>query len=152
MYLYEGQENTSGIMKLTKHTDYAFRVLIYLSAMKEEKITIQEITDLFNISKTHLMKVVNELANKGWVNSTRGKNGGICLGKAPSAISLKDVLIHMEKTLEPINCTSPMCYLNSVCNLKPILIKAQEQYLDYLGSFTLQDLVDDKTKQIIIIQ
>ena len=73
-------------MQLTKHTDYAFRVLIYLAGMSEERTTIQAITETFDISKTHLMKVVNELANKGWVASTRGKNGGIRLGVAPESV------------------------------------------------------------------
>lgn len=132
-------------MKLTKHTDYAFRVLIYLAGMQEEKTTIQAITNAFDISKTHLMKVVNELANKGWVDSIRGKNGGIRLGMPASDINLKDVLLHMEKTLEPINCEEPMCHIKGVCQLKPILIQAQQQYLDYLGGYTLEDIVGDST-------
>lgn len=132
-------------MQLTKHTDYAFRVLIYLAGMKEERTTIQSITEVFGVSKTHLMKVVNELTNKGWVNSTRGKNGGIALGVSAVDICLKDVVVYMENTLDPINCDTPMCQIKGVCQLKPILMQAQNAYLDHLASYTLADLVDDRT-------
>lgn len=128
-------------MQLTKHTDYAFRVLIYLGGMQEERTTINAITEKFGVSKTHLMKVVNELANEGWVKATRGKNGGICLGADPETISLRDVLVRMEKTLSPINCATPMCYINNICQLKPILVQAQESYLSHVGQYTLADLI-----------
>ena len=132
-------------MQLTKHTDYAFRVLIYLASMREERTTIQAITETFDISKTHLMKVVNELANRGWIDSTRGKNGGIQLGVTADSISLKEVLVHMEKTLEPINCDTPMCHIKGICQLKPILMQAQNEYLNHLEQYSLADLVNQKT-------
>ena len=132
-------------MQLTKHTDYAFRVLIYLAGMREERTTIQAITEAFDISKTHLMKVVNELANKGWVDSTRGKNGGIRLGVAAESVSLKEVLVHMEKTLEPINCDTPMCHIKGICQLKPILMQAQNEYLNHLAQYSLADLINPVT-------
>lgn len=132
-------------MQLTKHTDYAFRVLIYLAGMQEERTTIQAITETFDISKTHLMKVVNELANKGWVNSTRGKNGGIQLGVEASEVNIRDVLMHMEKTLEPINCDTPLCHIKGICQLKPILMQAQNEYLNHLAQYSLADLINPKT-------
>lgn len=132
-------------MQLTKHTDYAFRVLIYLAGMQEERTTIQAITETFDVSKTHLMKVVNELANKGWINSIRGKNGGICLGEGASEINLRDVLIHMEKTLDPINCDTPMCHIKGLCRLKPLLIQAQNEYLNHLAQYSLADLINPET-------
>lgn len=127
-------------MQLTKHTDYAFRVLIYLVGMEEDKTTIQHITTTFNISKTHLMKVVNALANKGWIKTTRGKNGGISLGLPASEINLRDVLVYMEKTLDPINCDTPMCHIRGACQLKPLLVQAQSLYLEHLAQFSLEDL------------
>ena len=137
-------------MQLTKHTDYAFRVLIFLAGMQEERTTIQAITDAFDVSKTHLMKVVNELSNKGWVESTRGKNGGICLGVDPSEINLRDVLLHMEKTLDPINCDTPMCHIKGVCRLKPVLVRAQKEYLSHVAQYCLSDLIDAKTEARIL--
>lgn len=136
-------------MQLTKHTDYAFRVLIYLISMEEERTTIQTITQTFDISKSHVMKVVNELVNKGWVSSTRGKNGGICLGVDPKTVSLKDVIVLMEKNLDPINCSSPVCYINGACTLKPIVMSANNEYLNYMGKYTLLDIAAPKIRELI---
>ncbi len=138
-------------MQLTKHTDYAFRVLIYLSNMQEERTTIQTISQTYDISKSHIMKVVNELVNKGWVDSIRGKNGGICLGVQPKDISLKDVILLMEKNLDPINCNSPVCYINGVCKLKSIVINANNQYLNHMGQYTLADVASPKIRDLIAV-
>ncbi len=145
MYINICQLKHSNKMQLTKHTDYAFRVLIYLAGMRQDRTTIQEITDAFNISKTHLMKVVNALANKDWVNATRGKNGGICLGVSADQISLKEVIEYMENNLKPVNCDSPACQIRGMCQLLPILTQAQNAYLDYLADYTIADIVDQKT-------
>lgn len=132
-------------MQLTKHTDYAFRVLIYLEGMEEERTTIQTISDFYDLSKTHMMKVVNELSNKGWVDSIRGKNGGIRLGVAAEDINLRAVLELMESNLDPINCDLPLCHLKSVCRLKPVLLQAQSEYLKHLGKYSLADIVNQAT-------
>ncbi|MGH1426946.1 MAG: RrF2 family transcriptional regulator [Arenicella sp.] len=132
-------------MQLTKHTDYAFRVLIYLAGAQKsnkERSTILEISKKFDISKTHVMKIVNELANAGWVQSTRGKNGGIALGAPTKSINLKDVVVKMENTLNPIKCSEPMCLIKGICRLKPILNDAQSEFLNHLAKYTLSDLID----------
>jgi len=131
-------------MQLTKHTDYAFRVLIYLAGMQQPRTTIKEITERFDISKTHVMKIVNELANKGWISSTRGKNGGIALGVEATTINLRSVVELMEKTLNPISCSEPLCYIKGICQLKPILIQAQNEYLEHLANYTVADLMNEK--------
>lgn len=113
--------------------------------MSDEKTTIKTIADAFGISNSHLMKVVNALANKGWVASIRGKNGGIKLSANVSDINLKDVVVYMENNLDPINCESPMCRIVGVCELKPILINAQKEYMSYLARYTLADLIHKDT-------
>lgn len=144
MYILLWQQKNGDLMKLTKHTDYAFRVLIYLASTKQERSTILEISDMFKISKTHVMKIVNELVNIGWVASVRGKNGGIYLGVNPRDINLREVVTQMEKTLDPINCAEPICFINGICGLKPILMTAQDKYLEHLAQFTLDDLMNKK--------
>jgi len=137
-------------MQLTKHTDYAFRILLFLASLEKETLTtIQQLTESFTISKSHAMKIVNKLVHQKWVKSVRGKNGGIRLGIAPSDISLRTVVELMEQTLEPVNCDSPLCALKSVCQLKGILCQAQEQYLEHLAKFSLEDLVDKQTVEVI---
>jgi len=69
-------------MQLTKHTDYAFRILTFLAALDKEKLTtIQQLTEGFDISKSHTMKIVNKLVHQNWIKSVRGKNGGVQLGQ-----------------------------------------------------------------------
>ena len=138
-------------MQLTKHTDYAFRVLIYLINMEKKITTIKTITETFDISKSHVMKVVNELVNKGWLSSTRGKNGGIYLGVDPGSVSLKDVIVLMEKNLDPINCSSPECYIKGACELKSIVMRANNEYLNYMESYTLADISSPKIRDLIAI-
>ncbi|MED5458360.1 MAG: Rrf2 family transcriptional regulator, partial [Pseudomonadota bacterium] len=75
-------------MHLTRYTDYAIRVLLYLAVKGEERTTINEIAQTFSISRNHLMKIVQELNQKGYLTAIRGKNGGLLLGRSPETISL----------------------------------------------------------------
>jgi Rrf2 family nitric oxide-sensitive transcriptional repressor len=137
-------------MQLTKHTDYAFRILIFLATLEREKLTtIKKLSESFDISKSHAMKIVNKLVHQNWVKATRGKNGGVQLGMKASEISLKDVILLMEQTLEPVNCDMPLCAIKTACQLKGILVQAQEQYLAHLEKFTIGDLVNNKTIDVI---
>ena len=137
-------------MQLTKHTDYAFRILIFLASLEKDKLTtIQQLTEGFDISKSHVMKIVNKLVHQKWIKAVRGKNGGVRLGVEPSEITLKEVVEFMEKTLEPVNCDTPLCTLKTACQLKGILVQAQVQYLDHLGKYTIGDLVDKNTVDVI---
>lgn len=136
-------------MQLTKHTDFAFRTLIYLAMMREEITTIQKITDSFDLSKSHAMKIVNKLVHAGWIKAVRGKNGGILLGCDANEISLKAVIELMENTLEPVNCDNPPCLISRACKLRGMLWQAQQQYLNYLAPLTLADLVDPETSKLI---
>ena len=129
-------------MQLTKHTDYAFRVLIYLAMKPAEQLaTIQEIAEYFDISRSHMMKIVQKLANAGFVQSIRGKQGGIHLGKPTVDINLRSIIELMEATLKPVDCTTQPCRLNPGCSLKTILFTGQQQYMDYIGQYTVADLV-----------
>lgn len=129
-------------MQLTKHTDYAFRVLIYLAMQPTDTLaTIQEIAKYFDISRNHMMKIVQKLANAGFIQSIRGKQGGIKLGKQTQEINLRSIVELMEATLKPVDCTSQPCRLNPGCELKTILFTGQRQYMDYIGQYTVTDLM-----------
>lgn len=129
-------------MQLTKHTDYAFRVLIYLAMHPTDTLaTIQEISEYFDISRNHMMKIVQKLANAGFVQSVRGKQGGIKLGKATQEINLRSIVELMEATLKPVDCVSQPCRLNPGCELKTILFTGQRQYMEYIGQYSVADLV-----------
>jgi Rrf2 family nitric oxide-sensitive transcriptional repressor len=139
-------------MHLTKQTDYAFRVLIYLASQDETQLsTIQAVCDVFDISKSHVMKVVQKLANHGYIDTVRGPNGGIKLGQVPNKINLRKIVELMETTLQPFNCEVPLCRINKSCALKHILNDAQTKYLEYIEGFSLEDLVSGSVRKDILI-
>lgn len=128
-------------MQLTKHTDYALRALIYLASMPPgQQTTVQEIATRYDISRSHLMKIVNKLATAGVVQASRGSGGGLRLGRDSREIRLDAVVALMETTLDPINCDEPVCLLRGQCRLKEILLESQRSFLDSLARYTLADL------------
>lgn len=130
-------------MQLTKHSDYAFRVLIYLASLPQGRIaTVQEIAERYNVSRSHIMKIVNKLATAGFIEASRGQRGGLKLGRPREAINLRAVIELMEATLTPVNCDEPLCLIRSNCTLKTILFDAQRKFLEHVGRFTLADLAE----------
>ncbi len=132
-------------MRLTKHTDYAFRVLIYLASLPEERLaTVQEVAERFDVSRSHVMKIVQKLAAAGLIQSSRGQQGGLRLGQPSRAINLRTVIELMEATLAPVNCDDPVCLIRKNCTLKNILFEAQQHFLEHVGRYTLADLAEPR--------
>jgi len=91
-------------MHITRYSDYALRVLIYLAADRERLTTIQVIADSYGISKSHLMKVVNQLNKLGYVTAIRGKNGGLRLGQDPVNINIGVLFRETESDISLVEC------------------------------------------------
>jgi len=129
-------------LQLTKHTDYAIRVLIYLNTKSDQDSLCKatDVASLFGISFNHLTKVVHHLGQAGFIQTVRGKSGGIKLAKAADLINLGDVISIMENTLDPINCEDPPCRLKEVCLVKPLFNKAMQAFIDELNKHTLADI------------
>lgn len=130
-------------MNITQHTDYALRLLIYLGANPDRRVTIKEVAERFEISRSHLMKVVNELVTEGFVDGARGKGGGLRLARPPQQIVLGDVVRRMEPGFELVECfrENSRCLLNSGCQLKNALQNALQAFLGALDAVTLADLI-----------
>jgi len=129
-------------MQLTHYTDYSLRVLIFLSLQDgAQRVTISDIAGHFKIPRNHLVKVVHKLGILNYINTTRGKNGGICLGKAAGEIRIGEVVRHMENRLDIVDCDSPSpCPIKSNCLLKSILHEASNAFLKVLDQYTIADL------------
>lgn len=131
-------------MQLTMYTDYSLRTLIFLSALQEgETATISEIADYYHISRNHLVKVVHNLSQKGYINSTRGKRGGIRLARQGSEINVADVVKDTEPNLFIVECFNPEgspCAIQGTCKLIAVLDKATSSFLKVLAQYTLDDL------------
>lgn len=139
-------------MRLTKHTDYAFRVLIFLASIPESRLsTVQEIAEKFGMSRSHVMKIVHKLAAAGLISASRGQQGGVKLGQPMATISLRTVIELMEATLAPVNCENPVCIIRKNCVLKTILFDAQQQFLDHMASYTLADLAEPSVSIIDLL-
>ena len=138
-------------MQLTRQTDYAYRILIYLAALPEGELTqIQQVCDYFDIARNHASKIVMKLNKLGYVKAYRGKAGGMELGKAPADINLGEILRAFEPTLNPVNCAQPRCEFSPDCKLKNILNNAMRQFLAVLNEHTLADLLDKKIRLSVI--
>ena len=131
-------------MQLTLFTDYALRTLIYLALQPERELsTITEVAEKFQISRNHVVKIVHQLGVKGYIETVRGKHGGIRLAHMPEAINLRDVVSDMENVSCLLDCQRENCLLSSGCRFQGILRKAIRAFLAVLGEFTLRDLVKD---------
>ena len=136
-------------MHITRHTDFALRTLIYLAAMPEEELVqVRQISQLFDLSNNHLSKVVNELANLGFLESRRGRGGGIRLGKPAGAINVGEVVRAMEPSLTPINCHEPKCILLPHCRFRSVLAEASDAFINTIDKYTLDDLIEGKVEAL----
>lgn len=130
-------------MRLTHHADLALRVLMHLALSGDRRVTIQEVSEAFGISRNHLMKVAHKLANLDYIESTRGSGGGIRLGAAPETIVIGRVLRDMEPDFGLVECFRPdnRCIITPACALPRMLDDALRAFLDVLDGYTLADLV-----------
>jgi Rrf2 family nitric oxide-sensitive transcriptional repressor len=138
-------------MRLTHHADLSLRVLIHLAVAGDRRVTIQEISDAFGISRNHLMKVAHKLALEGYVVSTRGAGGGLQLAHAPDAIVIGRVVRDMEPDFALVECFRPEneCVITPACRLPKMLGEALNAFLEVLDRYTLADLVGpDATPRI----
>jgi Rrf2 family nitric oxide-sensitive transcriptional repressor len=131
-------------MKLTAYTDYSLRTLIYLAMNRDGLVTIQQIADAHGIAKNHLTKVVHRLGTLGYIDTVRGRNGGMRLGREPADINIGEVVSHTETDFYMAPCfdeASAGCMYSSACALKGVLGKATAAFLDVLGEVTLEQMM-----------
>ncbi len=131
-------------MQLTLYTDYSFRVLIYLGLKGEGLATITEISENYEISRNHLVKVVHNLSNNGFIHTVRGKGGGMRLAFAPEDINVGTVVRATEKNFNIVECfdrDNSNCPITPVCALKGALKEASRNFIGVLDRYTLADVL-----------
>ena len=141
-------------MQLTRLTDYSLRVLMYLAARPDRQGQIEEIATAYNISRGHLMKVVRELAHNGFVDTARGRNGGLQLARPASEIGLGDVVRKTEHNLALVECFGhdPACVIEPACGLHGVLATALEEFFVVLDQYVLSDLVSRPRRMAQLLQ
>ena len=131
-------------MHLTLHFDYALRTLIFLAAHRGRRVTTQQISNAYGISKNHLVRVVQSLEKHGYVKISHGRTGGLELARDPEQIRFGEVLRAIEPSMNLVECfdrTNNTCPITPVCKLKGILHDAGEAFVGVLDTHTLADIV-----------
>lgn len=131
-------------MRLTTYSDYALRVLMYLALKSDGLSTIAEIAGSYNVSEAHLMKVVHHLGVAGYIETVRGRGGGLRLAKPVEAIGLAEIIRMTEPDMAIVSCLKPLnapCKINPSCVLKRAMERAQQAFMEVLEGYTLADLV-----------
>lgn len=130
-------------MRLTTMTDYALRLLMHVAQSPERLCTISEIAQAHAISESHLMKVTHQLGLHGWLETVRGKGGGMRLAHAPAEIRLGAVVRSIEPDFNLVEClgSGNKCALSGNCKLTGVLNGALQSFLAHLDDVTLQDLL-----------
>ena len=135
-------------MRLTVYTDYSLRLLIYLAVSNDSLATIEEIAKSYGISRNHLTKVAHRLGIAGYIETVRGRRGGLRLAKTPEAIGLGEVVRYCEPDMAIVTCFDPInanCAVLSRCVLRGALSQAREAFCNVLDKYSLADLVRPRT-------
>jgi Rrf2 family nitric oxide-sensitive transcriptional repressor len=130
-------------MRLTTMTDYALRLLMYVALHPDRLCTIAEITRAYGISEAHLMKITHQLGLQGWIQTVRGKGGGMRLAHAAQDINLGAVVRGIEPDFVLVECLAAdsRCVLTGSCRLAGVLDDALRNFLLHLDGFTLSDIL-----------
>lgn len=135
-------------MQLSLHADYSCRVLIYL-ATKAERCSIEEISEAYGISKNHLVKLVHEMGRLEFIETVRGRGGGIQLARSAEDIRIGDVIRKMEPSMNIVECFQPEsneCIIVGACGLRPWLKKAVSAFMKTLDDVTVADVAQSRRK------
>lgn len=131
-------------MKLTQYSDLGLRLLIYLALRHGKTATIQEASDRFAVSRNHMVKISHQLTKAGLIESTRGRNDGVCLARPPESITVEEAVRATEDNFDLVECfssTQNECVISGICKLKGVLYSARTAFFKELRQVSLADLV-----------
>jgi len=129
-------------VRLTRYTDYSLRVLIHLALHDERLCSIGEISRTYDLSHNHLMKVVNALAHEGFIETVRGRAGGMRLARSADLITVGEVVRKTEEGFQLADCSG--CALAPACGLTGVLAQGMQAMMTVFDSFTIADLLSDR--------
>lgn len=134
-------------MQLTIFTDYGLRCLMYLAMRPERRCSVREISEYYKVSRNHLVKVVHRLAQLGYIESSKGRGGGLMLACDPKKTKLGDIVQALEPHMHWVECFDKeknTCRITNDCQLKHHLMKAHHAFINTLNEYTLVDTLNKK--------
>ena len=140
-------------MRLTTLTDYALRLLIHVGQHPERLCTIAEVAEVYGISEAHLMKITHQLGLAGWIETVRGKGGGMRLARPPAEINLGALVRSVEPDFALVECLSGQdaCRISGRCGLSAIFDRALAAFLGELDQHTLADLLPRAPQAVVAL-
>lgn len=129
-------------MRLTRYTDYSLRVLIHLALNDDRLCSIGEISRTYDLSHNHLMKVVNALAHSGFIETVRGRTGGMQLARPANEITVGEVVRTTEEGFQLADCAG--CALSPACGLTGVLAQGVQAMMAVFDSYKISDLLTDR--------
>lgn len=142
-------------MRLTYYTDYSLRVLIFLALKEKGTLSnIKEISEAYSISKNHLTKIIHELGKHGYIETIRGRNGGIRLKRLPEEINIGELVRRTEEDFYLLECFDAernTCVLSPACRLKSMLNEALNGFFQVLDQYTLADIAYNKNQLVALL-
>jgi Rrf2 family nitric oxide-sensitive transcriptional repressor len=142
-------------MQLTAYTDYALRVLIFLVVHEDRLVTIAEMASAYGISQNHLMKIVHQLGQEGFIETVRGRGGGLKLGTSPECLKLGDIVRRTERHFHVVECfdqPTNRCPISPACGLAGVLAEARDAFLAVLDRYSLADIVQERSALIRLLE
>ncbi|AQQ03322.1 transcriptional regulator [Roseibium algicola] len=130
-------------MRLSQASDFALRILM-ATGQSDDPQTVDKLSRQLGLAKSHVMKIVAHLAKGGYLETTRGRGGGIRLAKTPDMIRLGDVVRLIEPDLGVVACLKPeptVCAFLPRCALKGAMARASEAFLESLNTETLASIL-----------
>ena len=130
-------------MQLTSFTDYALRTLIYLAARPEDKSSVKKISEHYGISRNHLVKVVHRLSQLGYIETTKGKGGGVQIAKGTEKLRLGDLISQLEPNMNMVECfdaKTNTCRITNSCQLKHYLFEATNNFIKTMNKYSLGEV------------
>jgi Rrf2 family transcriptional regulator, nitric oxide-sensitive transcriptional repressor len=127
-------------MLLSRYSDNSVRLLMHLALKNEGYVTVGQAADQGGMSRNHLMKISQHLSRLGYINTVRGKGGGMQLAQDPETILLGDLIGKTEPTLEIIRCERAECPVTGSCIFKTILLEARDRFIETLNKHSLADI------------
>lgn len=142
------------IMKISTRGRYSLRMMIDLAQHDGEGfIALKDISERQDISKKYLEQIIPFLNRSNLLLANKGHLGGYKLAKAPSEITVREILESAEGNLTPVSCmdnTPNLCEKCNECITLPLYEGLYDIINQYFESVTLEDVINREIPKLSV--